>query len=58
MKSIDLRSDTVTLPTKEMMHAINESILGDDVYREDQSTNNLENLALEGNILFSIPLSQ
>lgn len=45
MKSIDLRSDTVTLPTKEMMQAINDSNLGDDVYGEDQTTNNLENLA-------------
>ena len=31
----DFRSDTVTLPTKEMMQAVNDSILGDDVYEED-----------------------
>ena len=45
MKIIDLRSDTVTLPTSEMMDAINSTILGDDVYVEDSSTIELENLA-------------
>ena len=43
----DFRSDTVTLPTKEMMQAVNDSILGDDVYEEDSTTNNLEKLAAE-----------
>ena len=38
MKKIDLRSDTVTLPTQEMMSAINSAVLGDDVYVEDNST--------------------
>ena len=45
MKKIDLRSDTVTLPTSEMMQAINNSILGDDVYEEDISTIELEKFA-------------
>ena len=45
MKTIDLRSDTVTLPTSEMMEAINVAVLGDDVYVEDSSTIELENLA-------------
>tara|TARA_B100001123_G_scaffold448379_1_gene609305 strand:- start:857 stop:1891 length:1035 start_codon:yes stop_codon:yes gene_type:complete len=45
MKKIDLRSDTVTLPTSEMMSAINSAQLGDDVYVEDPSTIALESLA-------------
>lgn len=45
MKKIDLRSDTVTLPTSEMMAAINSVQLGDDVYVEDTSTLELESLA-------------
>ena len=45
MQIIDLRSDTVTLPTLEMMNAINAAILGDDVYVEDSSTIELESLA-------------
>ena len=45
MKVIDLRSDTVTLPTKEMMQAIQSSHMGDDVYEEDSSTNKLESQA-------------
>ena len=46
-KIIDLRSDTVTLPTSEMLQAINEANLGDDVYVEDSSTLQLESLAAE-----------
>lgn len=44
---IDLRSDTVTLPTEEMLEAIKEARLGDDVYREDPTVNALEALAAE-----------
>ena len=29
---IDLRSDTVTIPTAEMRHAMAEAPVGDDVY--------------------------
>lgn len=39
---IDLRSDTVTRPTKGMLEAIFSSNLGDDVYGEDPSVNALE----------------
>tara|TARA_Y100001968_G_scaffold78575_1_gene69850 strand:+ start:438 stop:1472 length:1035 start_codon:yes stop_codon:yes gene_type:complete len=45
MSKIDLRSDTVTLPTSEMMDAINNAQLGDDVYVEDTPTLELESLA-------------
>lgn len=44
---IDLRSDTVTLPTEEMLEAIKGAKLGDDVYREDPTVNALETLAAE-----------
>lgn len=39
---IDLRSDTVTRPTKGMMEAMFNAPLGDDVYGEDPSINALE----------------
>ena len=45
MKVIDLRSDTVTLPTDEMRRAMYEAEVGDDVYREDPTINRLEELA-------------
>lgn len=44
-KFIDLRSDTVTLPTDEMLEAIRHAKLGDDVYREDPTVNKLEEMA-------------
>jgi threonine aldolase len=47
MRTIDLRSDTVTLPTAEMRRAIAEAPLGDDVYGEDPTINRLEVLAAE-----------
>jgi hypothetical protein len=47
MKKIDLRSDTVTLPTPEMRQAMADAELGDDVYREDPTVNRLEALAAE-----------
>ena len=47
MKIIDLRSDTVTLPTEEMFQAIAEAKLGDDVYGEDPAVNCLEILAAQ-----------
>ena len=47
MRTIDLRSDTVTLPTPEMRRAIAEAPLGDDVYGEDPTVNRLEALAAE-----------
>jgi len=39
---VDLRSDTVTLPTREMMAAMQAAPLGDDVYGEDPTVNALE----------------
>jgi len=47
MKIIDLRSDTVTLPTKEMLDAIATAELGDDVSREDPTVNKLEQMAAD-----------
>ena len=47
MKIIDLRSDTITLPTEEMRRAMHEAELGDDVHREDPTVNRLEELAAE-----------
>lgn len=44
---IDLRSDTVTLPSPAMRRAMNEAPLGDDVYGEDPTVNQLESLAAE-----------
>ena len=45
MKKVDLRSDTITLPTKEMLDAITGAELGDDVFQEDPTVNRLEDLA-------------
>ncbi len=42
---IDLRSDTVTLPTPEMREAVARAELGDDVYGEDPTVNRLEAMA-------------
>lgn len=47
MRIIDLRSDTVTLPTPAMREAIYHADLGDDVYGEDPTTNHLQELAAE-----------
>lgn len=44
---IDLRSDTVTLPSPEMRQAIMEAQLGDDVYGEDPTVQALEARAAE-----------
>lgn len=47
MKWIDLRSDTVTLPTERMRQAMAEAELGDDVYGEDPTVNRLQSLSAE-----------
>ena len=44
-KMIDLRSDTVTLPTNEMRNAMSQAMVGDDVYGEDPTVNKLEQIA-------------
>lgn len=45
MKTIDLRSDTVTLPSPEMREAMANAELGDDVFGEDPSVNRLQEMA-------------
>ncbi|KAK9788945.1 putative Aromatic amino acid beta-eliminating lyase/threonine aldolase domain-containing protein [Seiridium cardinale] len=40
--AFDLRSDTQTTPTLEMLKAIQNTTLDDDVYAEDRTTNDLE----------------
>jgi len=45
MKWIDLRSDTVTKPTKPMLEAMVRAEVGDDVYGEDPTVNLLEKTA-------------
>lgn len=47
MRIVDLRSDTVTLPSQEMREAICHADLGDDVFGEDPTTNRLEAMAAE-----------
>lgn len=42
---IDLRSDTVTKPTEAMLHAMLNAQVGDDVFGEDPTVNELENYA-------------
>jgi threonine aldolase len=42
---IEMRSDTFTLPTQQMMSAMTQAALGDDVYGEDPTVNRLEELA-------------
>jgi threonine aldolase len=43
--AIDLRSDTVTQPTKEMRRAMVAAPLGDDVFGDDPTVNKLEEVA-------------
>ncbi len=45
MRWIDLRSDTVTKPTPAMLGAMQKAPLGDDVYGEDPTVNELESYA-------------
>ncbi|MDP6078404.1 MAG: GntG family PLP-dependent aldolase, partial [Acidimicrobiales bacterium] len=47
MRTIDLRSDTVTHPTPEMRKAMAEAEVGDDVYGEDPTVNRLEEMAAQ-----------
>jgi threonine aldolase len=42
MDTIDLRSDTVTVPTPKMREAMANAVVGDDVYGEDPTVNRLE----------------
>lgn len=47
MRFIDLRSDTVTLPTKAMRDAMYNAEVGDDVYADDPTVIELEAYAAE-----------
>jgi len=47
MKTIDLRSDTVTHPTPAMREAMYRAEVGDDVFGEDPTVNRLEHMAAE-----------
>lgn len=47
MTMIDLRSDTVTRPTRAMLEAAAAAELGDDVYEEDPTVRRLEQRAAE-----------
>ncbi|HQQ95483.1 MAG TPA: low-specificity L-threonine aldolase [Bacteroidia bacterium] len=51
MDYIDLRSDTVTRPSKAMLEAMLSAPLGDDVFSEDPTVNALQEFAAE---LFSM----
>ncbi len=46
-RRIDLRSDTVTLPTASMRRAMYEAEVGDDVWGEDPTVKRLQELAAE-----------
>ncbi len=47
MEPIDLRSDTVTVPTGAMRRAMAEAEVGDDVFGEDPTVRRLEEMAAE-----------
>ncbi len=44
---IDLRSDTVTRPSRAMLEAMMAAPVGDDVYGDDPTVNALQNYAAE-----------
>ena len=46
-KVIDLRSDTITKPSQEMRKAMYDAEVGDDVYKEDPTVNELERYTTE-----------
>ncbi|MSQ14148.1 MAG: aminotransferase class I/II-fold pyridoxal phosphate-dependent enzyme [Dehalococcoidia bacterium] len=47
MSTIDLRSDTVTLPTDAMRRAMADAECGDDVWEEDPTTQRLEAMSAQ-----------
>ena len=47
MRTIDLRSDTVTQPTPAMREAMYRAEVGDDVFGEDPTVNRLEKMAAQ-----------
>ena len=44
---VDLRSDTVTMPTQGMRLAMQDALLGDDVFGEDESIQALQRRCAE-----------
>jgi len=54
MKRIDLRSDTVTLPSPQMREAMYRAELGDDVFGEDPTVNRLQEMAAPMGNLVSV----
>lgn len=44
MRFIDLRSDTVTHPTLEMIEAMTKALVGDDVFSDDPTMNEFEDM--------------
>lgn len=46
-KMIDLRSDTVTTPTEGMREAIKNALVGDDVFMDDPTVNELQDFAAD-----------
>ena len=47
MDTIDLRSDTVSQPTPAMREAMATAVVGDDVYGDDPTVNELEAYAAD-----------
>ncbi len=47
MEYIDLRSDTVTHPTPAMREAMYRAVVGDDVYGDDPTVNQLQEMAAD-----------
>lgn len=47
MKKIDLRSDTVTMPTQKMRESMYTAVVGDDVYEDDPTIHELEEYAAQ-----------
>ena len=47
MRTVDLRSDTITRPTESMKRAMAEAEVGDDVFGEDPTVRELEEMAAE-----------
>ena len=45
MQIIDLRSDTMTQPTEAMREAMAKAEVGDDVFNEDPSIHQLQDMA-------------
>jgi threonine aldolase len=47
MRIVDLRSDTITKPTRSMQKAMAQAEVGDDVFGEDPTVNRLEEMAAD-----------